>query len=114
MRKNDKRWILLPVLILLSAISAKAQQANDSVDTYQNHTVSTIVSIQGRDTLTVSDVIVTSTGHLKLTAPAATVVTNNLNVQLGGTLEINGGRQYFIKFTYDAAGNRIRREKESN
>lgn len=113
MRKLKRRWLVLSVIFLLSA-PAMAQQSNDSVDTYQNHTVSTTVSVQGRDTLIVSDVTVTSTGHLKLTAPAATVVTNNLNVQLGGTLEINGGRQYLIKFTYDAAGNRIRREKESN
>ena len=104
---------MLSAIFLLSA-PAMAQQANDSVDTYQNHTVSTTVSVQGRDTLIVSDVTVTPTGHLKLTAPAATIVTSNLNVQLGGTLEINGGRQYLIKFTYDAAGNRIRREKESN
>ena len=103
---------MLPGIFLLSA-PVMAQQANDSVDTYQNHTVSTTVSVQGRNTLTVSDVTVTSTGHLKITAPAATIVTDNLTVQLGGTLEINGSRQYFIKFTYDAAGNRLRREKES-
>ena len=103
---------MLPGIFLLSA-PVMAQQANDSVDTYQNHTVSTTVSVQGRNTLTVSDVTVTSTGHLKITAPAAPIVTGNLTVQLGGTLEINGSRQYFIKFTYDAAGNRLRREKES-
>lgn len=110
MRKPNKRWRTLSALLLLSSIPTLAQQANDSVDTYQNHTVSTTVSVQGRDTLIVSDVTVNSTGYLKLTAPAVTVVTGNLNVKLGGRLEINGSRQYFVRFTYDAAGNRIKRK----
>ena len=113
MQQKILRTRLLSAMLLLPFLPVMAQQANDSVDTYQNHTVSSTVNVQGQNTLTVADVTVTSIGELKLTAPEATVITSNLNVQLGGTLEINGSRQYFIRYTYDAAGNRIRREKHA-
>lgn len=111
MRKLNRRWLVLSTIFLLSA-PAMAQQANDSVDTYQNHTVSTTVSVQGRDTLIVSDVTVTSTGKLKLKSPSLTIVTGNLEVFLGGVLEINGDYQWHLIYSHDSSGNVIRRRKE--
>lgn len=102
---------MLSGIFLLSA-PVMAQQANDSVDTYQNHTVSTTVSVQGRNTLTVSDITVTTTGNLKLKAPLQTEITGNLTVELGGVLEINGDFQWHILYSYDASGNVTKRRKQ--
>lgn len=108
------RNIRIPFVSLLSfcaffSIPADAQETGDSIDTYQNQTVTTEVFVQGRDVLTSNNVTVNSTGHLIMTAPNGVKITGNFVVQLGGRLELNGGRQHHIRYTYDASGNRIAR-----
>ena len=89
-----------------------AEEVPDSVDTFDNQTITTdSVVVHGRTLLTSQDVVVTNTGHLTLNGPQGVLITSDFEVQLGGTLELNGGLQYVIAFSYDASGNRIRREK---
>jgi len=89
-----------------------AEEVSDSVDTFNNQTVTAdSVVVQGRTLLTSQNVIVTNTGHLTLNGPQGVLIPQNFEVQLGGSLILNGGLQYAVIFTYDASGNRIRREK---
>lgn len=98
-------------LTILSATHLKAQEVNDSIDTYTNQTVSTLTSIQGRSTLTISNVNVTSTGHLIASAPEAIEISGPFEVSLGGQLEINLHITKTVYMDYDASGNVIRRYK---
>ena len=110
MENKSKGQVLLT--FLLSCVSmASAQTPIDSVDTYLNQTVSSSVSVQGREVLTAGNINVTSTGYLKLSAPNGISIVDTLTVQLGGILELNGGSQYRVRYYYDAVGNRNRREK---
>ena len=84
----------------------------DSIDTYQNQTVSTEVFVQGHTTLNISNVTVTSSGELTANAPAGIVINSPFEVQLGGTLDLSVGHPYRIRYTYDAAGNRTNRKNE--
>jgi len=111
MREETKKRLIMSALVSLSISSSIAQTPVDSVDTYQHQTVSSRVSVQGRHVLTSSDITVTSTGDLKLSAPDGVVMTGPFTVQLGGVLQVNGGRQWLIRYTYDSSGNRICREK---
>lgn len=110
------RNMRIPFVSILSACAffsmpAEAQETGDSIDTYQNQTISTEVFVQGRDVLTSNNVTVNPTGHLIMTAPNGVKITGNFVVQLGGRLELNGGRQHHIHYTYDASGNRTTRRR---
>lgn len=102
----------LTALLPLCVLTAGATELGDSIDTYQNQTVSTEVFVQGRDTLTISNVTVTPTGELTANAPDGIVVNSPFQVQLGGTLVLTVGHPYRISYTYDAAGNRTKRKNE--
>lgn len=106
------RILYIPLFLMLSVSSTYALEHNDSIDMYMNQTVDSEVDIQGRGLLTTANVHVTSTGSLKLSAPQGVTVTGPYTVDLGGKLEINGGRQYYVKFLYNTVGHRVRREKE--
>ena len=97
---------------LVIALIAKAEEVPDSVDTFNNQTVSTEVVVQGRTILTSQNVTVTSTGQLTLNGPQGIIIPHDFVVNSGGTLKLNGGLQYAVIFSYDASGNRIRREKK--
>jgi hypothetical protein len=111
MKQSYKKGLMLSALLSLFSFSVNATEPIDSVDVYQNQTVNSVVVVQGRSLLSVNNVSVTNTGKLKLSAPAGVSVTGPLTVVLGGEFEMNGGMQYAIRYTYDASGNRIRREK---
>ena len=100
-------------IMLLSASRIMAVAPVDSVDTYTNHTVSDSVFVQGRTSLTVSNVNVTSTGRLRLSAPESVLITGGLTVNLGGTLNIYEESIHCIRLSYDASGNVIRRQEET-
>ena len=100
------------LMLMFPASSLFAQAVNDSVDVYQNHTVSSEVSVQGRTLLNVSNVTVLSTGKLKLSGPSGVLITSPFTVDLGGVLEVNGGRQYPIRISYDLSGNIINRKQD--
>ena len=99
-------------LFLYPASQAEAVLPIDSVDTYTNHTVTDSVYVQGRSTLTISDVSVTSGGHLVASSPDGIVVTGGLTVNLGGKLSLYERRLKCVFYNYDASGNIvIRKEK---
>lgn len=104
------RHILSAMLPLLAA-TAGAKEVGDSIDTYQNQTVSTEVFVQGRTTLTMSSVTVTPTGELTAKAPVKIVVNGPFDVQLGGTLNMNTGHQWRVIYCYDNSGNIIARHR---
>lgn len=105
-----KRIVLLFIGVFLTA-TLQAEETPDSVDTFNNQTVTTEVTVQGRTVLSSQNVTVTSTGDLILNGPQGVVIPQNFEVALGGTLQLNGGLQYAVSFIYDASGNRIRRKK---
>ena len=103
--------LTLSALLLFCAVPMAATELGDSIDTYQNQTVSTEVFVQGRNVLTSSNVTVTPTGHLTMSAPNGIVINSNFSVQLGGRLQLNGGRQWPIVYDYDSSGNTTARRK---
>jgi len=96
-----KKSLTIPLLLSFFPIMMSATEMGDSIDTYYNHTVTTTVQLQGRDTIGVRNVTVTSTGHLKMNAPWGIIVSSELYVQTGGTLEQNGGHQWPVTYNYD-------------
>lgn len=111
MRSIYKSYICAVLTVVTCSVPANATESGDSIDTYQNQTVSTEVFVQGRDVLTSNNVTVTPTGHLTMTAPNGISINGTFEVQLGGLLELNGGRQHHIRYTYDASGNRVLRRR---
>lgn len=99
-------------LFLYPASQAEAVLPIDSVDTYTNHTVTDSVYVQGRSTLTISDINVSSGGHLVASSPDGIVVTGGLTVNLGGKLNLYEKRLTGFFFTYDAYGNIISRKEK--
>ena len=112
MEKRHSIRLTLSALVLLCSASSRATELGDSTDTYQNQTVSTDVFVQGRTTLNISSITVTSTGDFTANAPNGIVIINPFEVQTGGTLELTVGHPYRIRYTYDAAGNRTNRKNE--
>jgi hypothetical protein len=97
---------------LAIAFICRAEEVPDSVDTFNNQTVATEITVQGRTVLTSQNVTVTNTGQLTLNGPQGIYIPQSFEVNRGGSLTLNGGLQFAVTFTYDASGNRIRREKE--
>ena len=111
--KNIIRFKLaLTVLFLFCIMPVTASEVGDSIDTFDNQTVTNTVQLQGRDIITVSNVTITPTGCLLITAPNEIVITSDLNVQLGGMMELNCGRQWPVRYYYDTNGNTVARKKE--
>jgi hypothetical protein len=106
-----QRYILV-VFLSYPVTKAEAMLPNDSVDTYSNHTITDSVYVQGRTTLTISDVSVSTCGHLVASSPECIVVTGGLEVELGGKLNLYEKLVKRILFTYDASGNIIRRKEK--
>ena len=100
------------ILLFHYANSMVATELNDSVDTYQNQTVSTEVFVQGHNVLTSNNVTVTPTGDLIMTAPGRIKITGPFEVQLGGQLRLDGGQQCPLVYDYDSSGNIIARHKD--
>lgn len=105
------RFTLFAMFVFQTSTS-KAVLPNDSVDTYTNHTVTDSVFVQGRTTLTISDVSVSSGGHLVASSPDGIVVTSGMVVVLGGKLNLYEKCWQSVFLTYDASGNIIRRKEK--
>lgn len=98
--------------------SVRTNQQSDSisvlstgscVNTFENQTVSSTVSVQGCNTLTVRNVTITNNGDLTLSASDAVLINGPFEAQLGGVLNIKKKEASIVKFIYNAAGNRILR-----
>ena len=109
MEKRYSIRLILSVLVFIYSASSRATELGDSIDTYQNQTVSTEVFVQGRDTLTMSNVTVTPTGRLTANSPGRILVNSPFKVQLGGTLKLNVNNQWRVIYDYDNSGNIIAR-----
>lgn len=106
-----QRKIILTALFL--AFLVVATNATTPTDTlYSNHSVSERVRLIVDGSINAQSDTVTSTGHLTLIAQQGVSLLNNIDVQLGGTLVIMTGTIPCVRYTYDASGNRVRREKE--
>lgn len=100
--------------------SLRVEQHSDSisvfatascVNTFENRTVSSTVSVQGCNTLIVQNVTIINSGNLTLTAPDNITLNGPFVGELGGTLNIRIGQsQLMFDFIYDASGNRIMRQ----
>lgn len=100
--------------------SVRTNQQSDSisvlstgscVNTFENQTVSSAVSVQGCNTLTVRNVTITNNGDLTLSAPENITLNGPFNAELGSLLNIKIGQaQLMFEFIYDASGNRIMKQ----
>lgn len=111
MQQILKKYFIV-VLFSFFALSSSAEM-NDSIDVFQNQTVTNHVGVQGRTVLFSTNVTVTSTGDLKMSSPDGIDITGPFTVDLGGVLELNGGLQYGIRYTYNTTGNRTRRQRNN-
>ena len=84
----------------------------DTLNVYSGMTVSGEKKVVSEESLQVDNTTVTTGGKLKATANDAITVLDGTMVALGGEMQLNGAGQYAVRFTYDASGNRIRREKD--
>lgn len=89
--------------------STSIYSVGSCVNTFENQTVSSIVSVQGCNTLVVQNVTISNTGNLTLSAPDAVLINGSFEVQLGGVLNIRKKEASIVEFIYNAAGNRILR-----
>ena len=80
---------------------------------YVNHSVGGHVTVSAEGTITAEFDTVRSSGVLILSGHQGVQLQKNIDVQLGGTLIIRTGTPPRIKYFYDASGNRIRREEET-
>lgn len=100
--------------------SLRTEQHSDSisvfaigacVNTFENRTVSSTISVQGCNTLTVRNVTVTNNGDLTLSAPENITLNGPFVGELGSVLNIKIGQsQLMYEFFYDDSGNRIMRQ----
>lgn len=111
MKQSYKKGLMLSALLLLCSITMNAEQM-DTVY-YQNKTVSGVVYVKSNDAIISNNVTVSNTGQLNLTANTTVNITPSFVVNLGGVLNINTGVPPRIRYTYDASGNRTRRETDN-
>lgn len=100
--------------------SLRTEQLSDSlsvfatrscVNTFENQTVSSTVSVQGCTTLTVQNVTITNNGNLTLSAPGNITLNGSFVGELGSLLNMKIGQsQLMYEFIYDASGNRKMRQ----
>lgn len=107
-----RRLLTVIAAYMLQQLSILSAEPTDSVDYYTEQIISSTVYIQGRDTLFVNDTQVMPQGELHLISPNGIVISGGLEVELGGSLYISGGKQNYIRFLYNNVGSRIRRENE--
>ena len=105
MEKKHLYRLVLSALLAVGTSAVRATELGDSIDTYQNQTVSAEVYVQGRTTLTMNSVTVTSTGELTATAPESIILNGPFEVQQGGVLEIYGRHAWPVNYEYDNSGN---------
>ncbi|MBB4622745.1 hypothetical protein [Parabacteroides faecis] len=101
---------------LLVSDSVRIEQQSDSisvfatsscVNTFENQTVSSRLSVQGCNILTLQNVTVSSNGDLTLSAPDAILINGLFEVKLGGLLNIKSElTQWTFDYGYDNSGNR--------
>lgn len=106
-----------------SSNSNKSVRVNESLklqsrsqlctDIYTDSIVSSDVTVLGYSTLTSKNITVKNGGHLTLKAPIEVSINGPFEVLPGGALDVSGILKFTIRYTYDASGNRILREKNS-
>ncbi|MBR1933410.1 MAG: hypothetical protein IJ841_06970 [Prevotella sp.] len=104
--------IFLAVCSYANRLSLMAQEVAVDTTAYRNKTVDSTVVVYSPDSLISGDVNVTPTGYLILVAPRGITLDSGFNIQLGGKLNLYGNASFAITYTYDSAGNRIRRERK--
>lgn len=107
---KQRKIILTALLLAFLIVATYATTPTDTL--YNNHSVSERVRLIVDGSINAQSDTVTSTGHLTLVAQQGVSLLNNIDVQLGGTLVIMTGTIPCVRYTYDACGNRVRREKE--
>lgn len=123
MKKNRivNTCILLLFLLFFSHLAEATEPADTTriyspqscVSVFENQTVSSSRFATGCDSLIVRDVTVSDAGNLTLSAPEYVVLYGTFEVAQGGVLIINEKERPFVfKFIYDAAGNRVLRQKQ--
>lgn len=86
----------------------------DTLNSLSGKTVSMPVRVYGNRSVQMDSTTITKSGDLRVSAEEAILVISGTEVELGGELQLNGALQYLVRFTYDASGNRIRRELDSS
>lgn len=91
--------------------STSVVYASSCVNSYENKTVTSVISILGCDTLALRNVTITNSGNLTLTAPGYITLNGPFETGLGGILNIKvEPTRLMFEFIYDESGNRIKRQ----
>lgn len=112
MKLTRMQQLMLSLFLAAFSVPALATGTGDSIDVYQNHTVTTTVYVYGRDTIGVSNVEVDEPGKLYMAAPRGFTVTSGLYVMSGARLELHTDSQWPVSYTYDASGNTTERRRQ--
>ena len=86
----------------------------DTLTVFSNQTVSSQMDVYSTSTLRIDSTTVTDRGNLRAMAEDSIIVPWEMEVVLGGELQLSGSSQYAISYTYDAAGYRSSRKLTSN
>ena len=108
---RTERKFIATLLLTLCIGTNHATEVSDSI--YENRTVSGRVTINVDGSIIARSDTIVSNGCLTLVGQQGVTLQQNIDVQLGGMLIIHAGTPPRIRYSYDASGNRIRREKET-
>lgn len=108
---TQRKKTIIALLLALYGGTAHATALTDTL--FVNQSVSGNVTVSVNGNIYAQSDTVTTTGNLTLIGQESVTLNNNVEVQLGGVLIIRTGIPPRIIYTYDASGNRIRREKET-
>lgn len=86
----------------------------DTLSLYSGHVVSSKTNIYASSTLQIDSTKVAHDGDLRATSETSIVIPSDMEVELGGELQLNGSGQYYISYTYNGMGFRTLRKHESN
>ena len=79
---------------------------------YSGQTVRTTVTIYNTDSIFIGRTAVKDSGNLRVTGGGAVIVPSEMEVEIGGEMQINSASQNTVIFSYDSVGNRYRRLKQ--
>lgn len=102
----------ITLIVLFLSLWAGVSQATSLSDTlYVDQSITGRATVSADGTIIAHSDTVKTTGYLLLVGHQGVTLQRDIDVQLGGTLIIRTGTPPRIRYTYDASGNRVRRER---
>lgn len=86
----------------------------DTLSLYSGHVVSSEKNLYAPSSLQIDSTKIAQGGDLRATSETSIVIPSDMEVELGGELQLNGPGQYYISFTYNNMGFRTLRKHETS